>query len=116
MHLLRIVTTHPVVIVMMEEAARRNHWASFRSLMLDMDVQCTVLMEPFALLMTMKGDANLVYPAIELVMPIGNSGTPWSANLNSMADYKRVGNHSISWGFDRASHRRMKLAGFNVEE
>ena len=115
MHLLRIVTTHPVVVAMMEDAARKNQWASFRSRMADMGVYGRTLNEPFAVMLMMRSETDLLFPAMEIVQHIGDSGTPWSSTLNSMADYKRLGHHSVSWGFDRAGHKRMVKAGFNVE-
>ncbi len=116
MHLLRLVVTHPVIFGQMEKAARENKWAAFRAQMAELDVDAKVLIEPFAILLSMKADRDLMYPAMQIVMHVGDSGTPWSANMNAMADYKRVGNHSISWGFSRASHRLMRKAGFSVEK
>ncbi len=125
MHLLRLVVTHPVVFGQMEKAARENKWAEFRAQMAEIDVDAKVLIKvPFVTLLSMKSDSGLMYPDMHIVMHVSDSGIPWNATrplyrptvytLNTMADYKRVGNHSISWGFSRASHRLMRKEGFSM--
>ncbi len=115
MHLLRLIATHPVVAGQMERAARENKWARFRTAMAEIGIDCKVLIEPFAILMSMQSDKYMMYPDMHIVMHVGDSGTPWCSNLTAMADYKRVGHHSISWGFSRFAHKQMRKAGFSVE-
>lgn len=114
MHLLRLVGTHPTVVGMIDTAARTDEWAKFRMSMLDLDVDSKVLHDPFAVMMTMRTDAGLKFPAMMIVMHVGDSGIPWSANMSALSDFKRVGMHSITWGFSRSAHRKMREAGFNV--
>ncbi len=115
MNLLRLVYSHPIVCSQMETAARMNQWAKFRADMLAIDVSCEVLHDPFAIWMIMKHDAGLVWPDMAIILPIGSSGIPWTSTLSTLSDYKRVGMHSITWGFSRASHRKMAKAGIHVD-
>lgn len=114
MHLLRLVATHPMVIGHMETAARTSRWAKFQMHMQDLDVDCVLLPDPFAAMLSMAGDKMLKFSAFMLVMHVCDSGIAWGAKLNELSDYKRVGLHSTAWGFSIDGHKRMVEAGFNV--
>lgn len=124
MNMMRFVASHPTFISKLEKAARLSQssgylhsdmrWLQFRSFLDTLDINSRVLPRPAALMCVMDFQKARVYTDFLIIMSARDSDIPWCANLNALCDYRRVGLYSVSWAFNKDTHKKMVKEGFNV--